>query len=132
MTASARFQQASRDAFAFLAPLGYAEVPAGPPATSADNEFALALASTTYVFTVIGIHYGAGAYVRLFHVDGREAPPSWFVPIKERKALQNAANAGDQESQVRAWARIVQEHCMDRLGADFDRVANDWKRSMQR
>lgn len=68
----------------------------------------------------------------LFHLDGREAPVWWFVPLSERNKRPAFDSTGlSQLDDIRIAALTMSHYCRDVLAGDaakFDAVANEWRR----
>lgn len=71
--------------------------------------------------------------MRLFRLDGREAPVGWFVPVSERNNHPPFDSTGfSQLDDIRLAALTISRYCRDVLTGDtakFDAVANEWRRA---
>ena len=74
-----QFKDACRQEFSFLRELGYSELQDSDPA----DRFNVVLSNGELTLSIRGENWGKHAGVRLFHLDGREAPVGWFVPLSE-------------------------------------------------
>ena len=125
----AQFKDACRGEFSFLRGLGYSELPNPEDA----EHFRVRFSNGTLILTIRGENWGQHAGVTLFHVDGREAPVGWFVPVPERRNRLPFESTGfSQLDDIRIWALTMSRYCRDVLAGDtakFDAVANEWRRA---
>ncbi len=128
MPTLAQFKDACRREFSFLSELGYSEL---LHADDADH-FIVRYSNGELVLSIRGENWGQHAGVRVVHVDGREAPVGWFIPVSERKNRPSFESTGfSQLDDIRAAALMVARHCRDALAGDaakFDAVAEEWRR----
>src|SRR5262245_62161280 len=122
-----QFKDACRSEFSFLRDLGYSEV----EGSDTEGHFKVVFSNGTPTFTIRGENWGQHAGVTLFHVDGREAPVWWFVPLPERSTRPPFEPTGfTQLDDIRISAIVISRHCRDVLAGDaakFDAVANEWR-----
>jgi len=124
----AQFKDACRHEFSFLRELGYSELQDSDHA----DHFIVRFSNGELILSIRGENWGQHAGVTLFHVDGREAPVWWFVPVSERKNRPPFDSTGfSQLDDIRIAAPIMSRYCRDVLAGDaakFDAVANEWRR----
>ena len=124
----AQFKDACRSEFSFLRGLGYSEL----QDTEDAEHFRVRFSNGTLSLTIRGENWGQHAGVRLFHVDGREAPVGWFVPVSERRNRPHFDSTGfSQLDDIRSAALVMSRYCREVLAGDaaqFDAVANEWRR----
>jgi hypothetical protein len=123
-----QFKDACRHEFSFLRELGYSEVQDSDLA----DRFHVVFSNGELTLSVRGENWGEHAGVRLVHLDGREAPVGWFVPLSERKNRPPFDSTGfSQLDDIRVAALTISRYCRDVLAGDaarFDAVANEWRR----
>ena len=123
-----QFKDACRHEFFFLRELGYSELQDSDPA----DRFNVRFSNGELTLSIRGENWGEHAGVRLFHLDGREAPIWWFVPLSERKGRPPFDSTGFSPlDDIRLAALTISRYCRDVLAGDaakFDAVANEWRR----
>jgi len=123
-----QFKDACRHEFSFLCELGYSEVEDFEHA----DRFNVVFSNGELTLSIRGENWGQHAGVRLFHLDGREAPVGWFVPVSERNNRLPFDSTGfSQLDDIRVIALTISRYCRDVLAGDaakFDAVAKEWRR----
>jgi hypothetical protein len=124
----AQFKDACRREFSFLRELGYSEVQDPEPT----EPFEVRFSNGELTLSIRGENYGQHAGVRLFHADGREAPPVMFVPWSDRTRRPPFDSTGfSQLDDIRIEALRISRYCRDVLAGDaakFEAVAKEWRR----
>jgi hypothetical protein len=125
----AQFKDSCRHEFAFLRGLGYSEQQDPEDA----EHFRVRFSNGALILTIRGENWGQHAGVTLVHVDGREAPVGWFVPVAERGNRPHFDPTGfSQLDDIRVTALVTSRYCREVLAGDaakFDEVANEWRRA---
>ena len=123
-----QFKDACRHEFSFLRELGYAEL----QDSDAADRFNVVFSNGELTLSIRGENWGEHAGVSLFHLDGREAPVWWFVPLSERNNRPRIDSTGfSQLDDIRTAALTISRYCRDVLAGDaakFDAVSNEWRR----
>ena len=125
----AQFKDACRHEFSFLRELGYSELQKSDDA----DHFTVRFSNGELILSMRGENWGQHAGVTLFHIDGREAPVWWFIPVSERKNRPPFDSTGfAQLDDIRIAALTMSRYCRDVLAGDaakFNAVANEWRRA---
>ena len=115
----AEFKQAAREAFRFLLPFGFVEVP--PPSHRSGNPFELWFRAGDRSVVITGEGYGTAAAVTL-DCDDLELAEIYLVPKEQRPApWRKGAREVGQLEQLRAAAGRLEQHGADFLGGDLKR-----------
>lgn len=124
----AQFKDACRSEFSYLRGLGYSEQHDPEDA----EHFRVRFSNGTLILTIRGENWGQHAGATLVHIDGREAPVGWFVPVAERRSRPPFDSTGfSQLDDIRITALVMSRYCRDVLAGDaarFDAVADEWRR----
>ena len=88
--------------------LGYSELQDSDHA----DHFNVRFSNGELIVSIRGENWGQHAGVTLFHVDGREAPVWWFVPVSERKNRPPFDSTGfSQLDDIRIAALTMARFC---------------------